>query len=398
MNREKCRHFLLLAVLLLLALPPRLWAQSENRAALVVRYADGQVDTRCVSFSESQITGHDLLVRAGMDLTIEAGGIGAAVCAINGVGCPATDCFCQCQGAECVYWSYWHQIGGSWQYSQGGAGIYPITDGAVDGWSWGPGSVTAAIPPPDITFADVCSAPPASPTVAPTATATPAPPTVTPVPATATPEPLVDFGVEADIVAAGSCTVLHWDAEHVSALYLDGAGVEGHGARQVCPAQDQTYTLRATHGGGEIVRQVTVAVRQPSPTTTVMPTDTVMVTQSAAPPAPQPTATPPIPSPAPPVLEDSLRATLSPSPTIPLATVPPTAAIVFAISTLPPAATAVALLPAPTSTERVTVTPMPAFSPPPSPSDSAPLNYLAFALILVGLGAALLARHGRNRP
>ena len=41
MNREKCRHFLLLAVLLLLALPPRLWAQSENRAALVVRYADG---------------------------------------------------------------------------------------------------------------------------------------------------------------------------------------------------------------------------------------------------------------------------------------------------------------------------------------------------------------------
>jgi len=44
----------------------------------------------------------------------------------------------------------------SWQYSQGGASVYKVAPGAVEGWSWGPGAVNQAVPPPDINFDEVC--------------------------------------------------------------------------------------------------------------------------------------------------------------------------------------------------------------------------------------------------
>jgi hypothetical protein len=93
-------------------------------------------------------------------------GIGALVCAIEETGCPASDCLCQCRGGECVYWSYWRQENEAWRYSAGGAGVSAVRPGMVDGWSWGPSSVNAAVPPPLIAFAEICGetavAPPAS--------------------------------------------------------------------------------------------------------------------------------------------------------------------------------------------------------------------------------------------
>jgi hypothetical protein len=67
----------------------------------------------------------------------------------------------------------------SWTYSQGGAAVYMLEDGAVDGWSWGPGSVTEAEPPPDITFDEVCLA---EATNTPTATSSPLPIIILPQP------------------------------------------------------------------------------------------------------------------------------------------------------------------------------------------------------------------------
>ena len=148
---------ILLLPLLLLALP--LFAQESNRAALVIRMGDGEVETACVSFTEESISGYDLLQRAGLPIEIEASGMGTAVCSINNVGCPASDCFCACTGNDCTYWSYWHQASGEWLYADGGATLATITDGDVDGWSWGPGSLTNAIRPPALTFADICAAP-----------------------------------------------------------------------------------------------------------------------------------------------------------------------------------------------------------------------------------------------
>lgn len=133
-------------------------AASDNHVALVVDYGNGQVATRCVNFAEEVITGYEVLERSGLPIETDFQTGGAAVCRINGQGCPPDDCFCSCRGGDdCIYWSYWHLNGGVWNYSAGGSGLYQVTDGAVEGWVWGLGSVTQASPPPVVSFADICS-------------------------------------------------------------------------------------------------------------------------------------------------------------------------------------------------------------------------------------------------
>ena len=133
-------------------------AADDNRVALVVSLGEGETATRCVSFPEESITGYEALQRSGLAFETEVQAGGAAVCSIEGRGCPADNCFCSCPGGtDCLYWSYWHQIDGEWVYSVAGAGLYRVSDGAVEGWVWGPGSVSQAPPPPDVSFADVCA-------------------------------------------------------------------------------------------------------------------------------------------------------------------------------------------------------------------------------------------------
>lgn len=131
----------------------------ENRAGLVVATEDGTVTTRCIAFDTPTVTGLDLLLAAGLPVTQATSGMGAAVCAIDGTGCPADDCFCACRGGpECVYWSYWHQDDAGWQYAAGGAQSYAVAPGAVEGWTWGRGDVESALEPPLLTFDAVCPA------------------------------------------------------------------------------------------------------------------------------------------------------------------------------------------------------------------------------------------------
>jgi hypothetical protein len=163
---------------------PCIRAQEPNRAGLVVDFGDGRVDTYWFEFEGSEINGYDLLLNSGLEVTIGGqAGFGIAVCAIGGVGCPASDCFCQCQGAICIYWSYWHQVDGAWQYSQVGVDSYTAHPGDVDGWAWG-----KAQEPPLIPLDQIC-VPTATATHTPTATETPTwtpTPTATAIPATAT--------------------------------------------------------------------------------------------------------------------------------------------------------------------------------------------------------------------
>jgi hypothetical protein len=133
-------------------------AQSEGRAAVVVRFGDGRVESRCVTIPLEGITGYELLERSGLDLQVRFEGAGVAVCSIEKTGCAPGDCFCQCRGGDCVYWSYWHQRDGIWQYAVVGAASHRVTDGSVDGWSWGPGTVAEAISPPPTSFEDLCPA------------------------------------------------------------------------------------------------------------------------------------------------------------------------------------------------------------------------------------------------
>ncbi len=150
-------------------------AADDNRVAVVIDYGNDQVATRCVSFSEASITGFQALERTGLAVETDFQTGGAAVCRIDETGCPSNDCFCACRGGgDCIYWSYWHMTNGTWAYSSAGSGLYQVTDGMVEGWVWGLGSVTQAQPPPMVSFADVCAAAPAdTPTVTATATNTP---------------------------------------------------------------------------------------------------------------------------------------------------------------------------------------------------------------------------------
>jgi hypothetical protein len=174
-------------------------AQVGNRAALLIQYGEGEVWTACVPFEEPEITGLELLLRAGLEVVSSgSSGMGSMVCKIGQRGCDdPTRCLCECKGAACVYWSYWHQVDGAWRYSNVGASSYRVRPGAVEAWVWGPGSIAEAPQPPPIAFDQICLPPTATPTATPppTSTAIPAA-TVTPTaapsatpPATAAPTP-----------------------------------------------------------------------------------------------------------------------------------------------------------------------------------------------------------------
>ena len=117
-------------------------SDAEKRAGLVIHFGDGSTQTRCVSFTEQSITGEQVLQRSGLSVTLNYNlGFGGAVCSINNQGCvfpaPDCECFCQCRGASCEYWAYFHLTPAGWEYSSVGASSYLVTDGAVEGWSWG---------------------------------------------------------------------------------------------------------------------------------------------------------------------------------------------------------------------------------------------------------------------
>ena len=181
------RTITLTLIMLLVGLGASASAQEPNRAGLVVTLEDGTAVTRCVEFTEDEINGLELVNRSGLAVETGTAAFGTSVCRIEETGCPGSDCFCQCKGGDCVYWSYWHLGDDGWQYSQAGAGIYQAKNGAVDGWTWGPGTPQDAPEPPALTFDEICAAPATvNQETAPEPTAVTAP---IETPPTSTPEP-----------------------------------------------------------------------------------------------------------------------------------------------------------------------------------------------------------------
>jgi hypothetical protein len=386
----KCRMEVICLALIVLLAPPAAGAglldaraQQPNRVGLVVRFGDGSAITRCVEFSEPEITGYDVLERSGLDIVAAFdSGMGAAVCAIEGTGCSAEECL-TCSYPN--YWSYWYLNSGSWVYSPAGASVHKVHDGDVEGWSWGIGE-----PPPAASFDQVCASPPTDtptptntpvpptaasrqpgappplpPIASPTPTATPAPPTATPPP----PTPAVSFRLNRNPIPAGACTVMHWNVSNATQVYLDGEAVERLGSREVCPAASQTYNLRVAGAVGEqthtLVLEVTgapEATSTPEPTASPSPVPTTQPTATAS----------PLPSPSP-----------SPSPT------PQPVAVVSSSPSPTPT-------PSPRPTHPATSTPRPTIDVrQPAPSDQQPdaassVSYLAFSLIAAGLAAMLV--------
>jgi hypothetical protein len=172
---------LFLVMLLALSAGGKASAQGgPHRAGLVIRFGDGSVITRCVSFGEASLTGMQVLIRAGLSIRVDtSSSIGAGVCKINSQGCDAgKSCFCQCEGSTCAYWQYFHLQNGAWKYSNLGASVYQVSDGAVEGWAWGNN-----VAPPVMTLDQVCASASSAPaptnvqvTRAPMGALTPTPP------------------------------------------------------------------------------------------------------------------------------------------------------------------------------------------------------------------------------
>jgi hypothetical protein len=155
MRAARWLPFIALLTLIVSGLP--LGAQDTNRAAVVVRFDDETAISQCVSFGEEKISGYELLERSGLALDVQFEGLGGIVCGIEDTGCAAGDCLCACKGGgDCVYWSYWLQSVDGWQYAQVGATSHTVENGQVEGWSWGPGSLTDAVEPPLMSFDAIC--------------------------------------------------------------------------------------------------------------------------------------------------------------------------------------------------------------------------------------------------
>jgi hypothetical protein len=153
----------MLAGWLLGALPvaAQMPAQTPARAGVIVVQGDGTSDARCVGFTEAEISGYELLARAGFELYTDASSMGTTICRINGEGCgEGESCFCQCEGGPCRYWTYWRATPDGWHYAELGAGNTRVTAGVLEAWVWGAGERggDAARRPPELTFDAVCAA------------------------------------------------------------------------------------------------------------------------------------------------------------------------------------------------------------------------------------------------
>ncbi|MEE8392433.1 MAG: hypothetical protein V3S14_16765, partial [Anaerolineae bacterium] len=284
-----------LAVLLTLAVVASglttLHAQQPNRAGLAVRFGDGSLTTRCVEFSESTISGYDLLTRSGLNIMAAFdSGQGVAVCSIEGTGCPVESCL-TCDVPN--YWSYWHLSDGAWAYSQAGASGYAIRNGDVDGWSWGTGA-----PPSVVPFEQICAPPPTD--TPPPPTDTPLPPTDTPLPSPSTPLPPTDtplspaatlppptpeawFRLDDNPITAGLCTNVRWDTSNAQAIYLNDESVGANGSREICPTASQEYTLRLVSAAGDQTYTLVLGVAGTAPTATLTPHPTIVSSTSPPP-------------------------------------------------------------------------------------------------------------------
>lgn len=125
---------------------------SGPHAAGIVVDTGEEVKAVCVRFAEEEITGEELLDRTGLDVVwAYYGDLGAAACAICGVGCPADDCHCETP----FWWSYWQGDGeGGWTSSPVGASTRKVRDGDMDARLWHDGSRH----PPEVSFSQVCAA------------------------------------------------------------------------------------------------------------------------------------------------------------------------------------------------------------------------------------------------
>ena len=114
--------------------------EDTNYADVVVDFGAGRVEVRRVTFVSPTISSLEALRLSGIDAGIADFDFGAAVCAIDKLGCALDNCFCDPN----QYWGLFRLQDGQWIASQVGAANSTVEPGDVDGWHWGPFESTAA--------------------------------------------------------------------------------------------------------------------------------------------------------------------------------------------------------------------------------------------------------------
>jgi hypothetical protein len=148
----------------------------------VIQHSSGQVLSRCVAFAEDQITGLQLIQRAGVEYQAQNfGSMGSAMCELDREPSPVPE---GCFGSS-RYWQYSHRVGGGWQAASTGASTSMLHDGDMDGWRYAAGTGQT---PGNLTIGSVCHPLAASVAATPSAT-TPAVSRPAPAQASAPPQP-----------------------------------------------------------------------------------------------------------------------------------------------------------------------------------------------------------------
>lgn len=125
----------LLIVSLTMMIPQQTQADGPDEAKIIVQFNDTETIVRTINFT-APISGLTALELTGLNVVITNTQFGAAICSIEGVGCPADECFtCNPDGK---FWGYNYWDGNNWQsYQTGVSGSIISQTGAVEGFRWG---------------------------------------------------------------------------------------------------------------------------------------------------------------------------------------------------------------------------------------------------------------------
>lgn len=114
--------------------------EDTARAYVIVQFGQQDLTVLPITFT-APISGLRALELTGLEVVTSTTAFGTAVCSIGGVGCSADECFCSSN-----YWGYNYWDGNDWQGYMVGADASTISDGAVEGWRWGPFGESALYP------------------------------------------------------------------------------------------------------------------------------------------------------------------------------------------------------------------------------------------------------------
>ncbi len=111
--------------------------------ATVVVESEAGVVGRMITFT-TPVSGLAALQASGLAVTLAETSFGAAVCAIEGSGCPADNCFCDSER----FWNYGFWNGTAWEgYAVGATDTRIEAGGALELWRWGTFTGTVSAEP-----------------------------------------------------------------------------------------------------------------------------------------------------------------------------------------------------------------------------------------------------------